>query len=99
MRRIHYAMIVGAALWLAAALWLIFSNAVGRDVYPVSTIAKFLDKVPSVVGTPIFILLWIMFLLGWLVPLIFGVSPLFRRKSKPQGSSTLPRVASCFYVT
>ena len=79
MKRIHYTAIVGAAPWLTAALWLVFSNATGRDVYPVGTIAKFLDEVPSVIGTPIFILLWIVFLLGWLVPLVCGVSPLFRR--------------------
>ena len=82
MKRIYYTMIVSSVLWLAAVLWLIFSNAVGRDIYPVGTIARFLDKVPSVVGTPIFIFLWIVFLLGWLVLLMFGVRPLFRRKSR-----------------
>ena len=82
MKRVHFAMTAVAFIWLSLALWLVFSGTTGRDVYPVGAIAKFLDKVPSVVGTPIFILLWIVFLLGWLVLLTFGVRPLFRRRSK-----------------
>jgi hypothetical protein len=80
-RRVHYATTVVACLWLTAALWLVFSNATAGDVRPVGAIAEFLDRMPSAVGTPIFILLWIVFLLGWLVLLIFGVRPLFRRRS------------------
>jgi hypothetical protein len=80
---VHFAMTAVASVWLSLALWLVFSGTTGRDVYPVGAVAKFLDKVPSVVGAPIFILLWIVFLLGWLVLLTFGVRPLFRRRSKP----------------
>ena len=83
MKRIHFAMTAVAFVWLSLALWLVFSGTTGRDVYPVGAVAKVLDKVPSIVGTPIFILLWIVFLLGWLVLLTFGVRPLFRRRSKP----------------
>jgi hypothetical protein len=81
--RVHFTMTAVAFVWLSLALWLVFSGTTGRDVYTVGAIAKFLDKVPSVVSTPIFILLWIVFLLGWLVLLTLGLRPLVRRRSKP----------------
>jgi hypothetical protein len=34
----------------------------------------------SLASTPIFIVLWLGFLLGWLVLVIFGAMPLFRRR-------------------
>jgi uncharacterized membrane protein len=62
----------------------------GRDVYPVGAIARFLDKVPSVVGTPIYILLWIVFLLGWLVLLAFGHFSDADENPSSEGSSEQP---------
>jgi hypothetical protein len=79
-KQVHYVMTTVALLWLSAVLWLVFSDAMATDVSRVGAIAGFLHKVPAVVGTPIFILLWIVFLLGWLVLLTFGVRPLFRRR-------------------
>jgi hypothetical protein len=83
-KRLHYAMIAGGLVWLIAVLHLTISNAIAREIRPIGTIAEFLDKFPPAVGAPIFILLWIVFLLGWMVLLILGARPLFRRRSNSQ---------------
>jgi hypothetical protein len=76
-------MIAVAFLWAWAVLWLVISNATARDFRPVGALANFLDHLPSAISTPTFVLLWIGFMLGWLVPLTFGVRSLFRRASRP----------------
>jgi hypothetical protein len=83
-RRLHYAMVADGLVWLSAVLWLVISNAIAREFRPVGMIADFLDKLPSAVGTPIFILLWLVFLLGWVVPLSLGARPLFKRRPNSQ---------------
>jgi hypothetical protein len=83
-KRLHYAMVAGGLVWLNAVLWLVISNAIAREFRPVGMIAEFLDKLPSAVGIPIFILLWLVFLLGWVVPLSLGARPLFKRKPNSQ---------------
>jgi hypothetical protein len=83
-KRLHYAMIAGSLVWLSAVLWLIISNAIVREIRPIGAIAEFLDKLPTAVATPIYILLWLVFLLGWIVLLISGARPLFRRRLNTQ---------------
>jgi hypothetical protein len=77
-------MMSGGLLWLSAVLWLTISNAIAREMRPIGAVAEVLDKLPTAVSTPIFILLWFVFLLGWMGLLIFGARPLFRRKSNSQ---------------
>ena len=84
MKRLHYAMLAGGLLWLSAVLWLIISNAIAREIRPIAAVADVLDKLPTAVSTPIFIVLWFVFLLGWAVLLIFGAGPLFSRRSNSQ---------------
>lgn len=81
MRPIHCVMIASGLLWLAAVVWLINANTIAREIRPIGAIAEFLDKLPPVVGGPIFLLLWLVFLLGWIAPLTLGVRPMFRRRS------------------
>lgn len=83
MKGVHRVMIASSLLWLAAVVWLITTNAIAREIHPIGAIADFLDKLPPVVGGLIFILLWFIFLLGWIAPLTLGVRPLFRRRSIP----------------
>ena len=82
MKRTHYAMLVGAMLWLGMVVWYVVSNAIARDLPPVGAIAHVLDRLPDAVRVPMFILMWLPFLLGWIVLLIFGARPLFAHRSK-----------------
>ena len=66
--------------WLSLVLWLIKSNAIAREIRPVVEIANFLDKLPEVVNTPIFLLLWFIFLCGWLVLLVWAARGLMTKK-------------------
>ena len=84
MKRLHYAMLAGGLLWLSVVLWLIISDAIAREIRPIGAVAEVLDKLPTAVSTPIFIVLWFVFLLGWIVLLIFGARPLFSRRSNSQ---------------
>jgi uncharacterized membrane protein len=82
--RLHYAMVADGLLWLSVVLWLIISDAIAREIRPIGAVAEILDKLPTAVSTPIFIVLWFVFLLGWIVLLIFGARPLFSRRSNSQ---------------
>jgi C4-dicarboxylate transporter len=73
MKRLHYVVLAGGLVWLGAVLWLVSTNVVAREIRPIGVIAALLDRLPSIVGTPLFILLWFIFLLGWIVLLVFGV--------------------------
>jgi hypothetical protein len=75
-------MAASGLVWLCAVLWLVISNAIAREIRPIGMIAQFLDKLPPAVGTPIFILLWLVFLLGWMVVLVLGARPIFGRRSR-----------------
>jgi hypothetical protein len=77
-------MLAGGLLWLSLVLWLIISDAIAREVRPIGAVAEVLDKLPTAVSTSIFIVLWFVFLLGWIVLLIFGARPLFSRRSHSQ---------------
>ena len=57
--------------WLAAVLWMIVENVILRETR-LGIIARFLDRLPPKVANPMFILLWIVTLLGWIVPLALG---------------------------
>jgi hypothetical protein len=75
----HYVLLTVGLGWLAADVCLVVSNLILRET-PIGVIATFLDKLPPAVGTPIFILLWIALLFGWVILIGLGVSPLFRRR-------------------
>jgi hypothetical protein len=58
-------------VWLAAVLNLMVGNVILRETR-LGPIARFLDKMPTVIANPIFLLLWAIVLLGWSVPLVLG---------------------------
>ena len=65
MKRFHHAMVTGGLAWLGAVLWLVASHAIAREIRPIRAIADFLDKLPTAVSTPIFIV-------GWFVSCLAG---------------------------
>jgi hypothetical protein len=83
-KRIHYAMLIVGLLWLSAVLSLVVSNAIVREIPPIGAIAGILDRLPPLIRDPIFALLWIVFLLGWTLLLIFSARPLVRRNANSQ---------------
>ncbi|MGO9323921.1 MAG: hypothetical protein ACLP07_05120 [Terracidiphilus sp.] len=82
MKRANYAMLVCALLWLGMVVWLVASNVIAREIPPVGAIAQVLDRLPEAVRDPIFALMWLTFLLGWIAFLVLGTMPLFMRRSK-----------------
>ncbi len=79
MKLAHYVLLTIGLGWLAADLCLVVSNIILRETR-IGVVATFLDKLPPVLGTPIFIFLWITLLFGWVILIGLGVSPLFRRR-------------------
>ncbi len=64
-------LIVGA-IWLSIVSWILLSNVILRETR-LGLVAEFLDKLPSVISTPLFILCWAILLLGWTIPIALGV--------------------------
>jgi hypothetical protein len=64
--------------WLSVVIWVILSNVTLRDT-PLGVVAEFLDKLPPSVGAPLFIFLWVTFLLGWAVLAGVGIKALLHR--------------------
>jgi hypothetical protein len=58
MKRLNYVVLACGLVWLGAVLWLVSANVVAREISPIGTTAAVLDRLPSFVGTPLFILLW-----------------------------------------
>jgi hypothetical protein len=80
MKRIHVMLLIAGMSWLALALWVVVSSVILRETR-LGVIAHLLDKLPPVLGTPIFILFWAFLLLGWAVVVGFGLRPLLRRQA------------------
>jgi threonine/homoserine/homoserine lactone efflux protein len=79
MKRIHAVLLIVGGGWLAVVVWVVVSSVILRETR-LGALAQFLDRFPPVVGTPIFILLWAIFFLGWAVLVGFGLRPLLRRE-------------------
>jgi hypothetical protein len=79
MKRIHSISMVVGLCWLAILLWIISSHVILRET-SLGFVARYLDKLPPAIGTPVFFVLWAILLLGWVFLLGFGLSPLVRRQ-------------------
>ena len=79
MKLFHYVLLTAGLGWLAADVCLVVSNLILRET-SIGGIATFLDKLPPAVGAPIFILLWIALLFGWVILIGLAAKPLFRRR-------------------
>jgi hypothetical protein len=84
MKRIHAVLLIVGGSWLALTLWVVVSNVILRETR-LGVVAQLLDKLPPVVGTPIFILFWAILLLGWAVLVGFGLRPLLHRQVVRRG--------------
>ena len=82
MRRIHAVLLAVGGSWLAVALWVVVSGVILRETR-LGVVAQLLDKLPAVVSTPIFTLLWALLLLGWAIPVGFGLRPFLQQTSPP----------------
>ena len=58
-------------VWLAVDVNLMVGNVALRETR-LGAIARLLDKMPSIIANPVFILMWAIMLLGWSVPLVLG---------------------------
>jgi hypothetical protein len=66
--------------WLASDLYLMVGNVILRETR-LGVIANLLDRLPTALGTPIFIFLWLIGLFGWIVPLALGLKHLVRGRA------------------
>ncbi len=80
MKRIHAVLLVIGLSWLVLALWVASSNVILRNTR-LGLVAQLLDKLPPAIGTPIFILLWAILLLGWVVLVGLGLRPIVRKQN------------------
>ncbi len=79
MKRVHYVLLMLGLVWLAFDVYLVISDITLRAT-TLHVVAEWLDKLPVKIGTPIFLLLWAILLLGWTVPLGLSLRQLVRRK-------------------
>jgi hypothetical protein len=66
--------------WLAADVYRMVGNVILRETR-LGGIARFLDRMPSMIANPILFSLWIAVLFGWSVPLVFR----FQMDVPPEG--------------
>lgn len=83
MKLVNYTLLIIGLCWFAVDVCLVVSNIILRET-SIGVVARFLDKLPPIIGNPIFIFLWITLLFGWAILIGFGVKPLFRQRRKPQ---------------
>ncbi len=72
------AYVAAGLAWLAAVLYVVIGNVIVRET-PAGRLAQQIDRLPSFLAKPVFILCWCLFFLGWTVPLSFGIKRFFRR--------------------
>lgn len=79
-RRVTFAPVYVAVslAWLAAVLYVVIGNVIIRETR-VGVLAQLIERLPSFIAKPAFILSWCLFFLGWIVPLAFGIKLLSRR--------------------
>ena len=80
MKRIHAVLLVIGLSWLALALWVVASSVILRETR-LGLVAQLLDKLPPLIGTPIFFLLWVILLLGWVFPVGLGLRPIVQKQN------------------
>jgi hypothetical protein len=81
MKKTGLVLLTTGLCWLAVDVGLMFTNIVLRGLPLLRNLAAFLDTLPSRIGNPIFILLWEIFLFGWLVPLGLGIRSILRYRA------------------
>ena len=65
--------------WLLTDLYVVFERIILRDTV-FGTVAQQIDRLPPFLATKVFMLFWWVFLLGWSIPLGFGLRLFFSKK-------------------
>jgi len=77
MRGRAYLLVTLGLLWLAADLWMMFTNIILRETR-LGIIAVALDRLPHPISAPVFFVLWTTVFFGWTVLVIIGLRRLLR---------------------
>jgi hypothetical protein len=79
-RTMSASVFVAAGLaWLAVVLYMIIGKVIARETNAGGLLAHQIDKLPLFLAKPAYIVLWSLFFLGWIVPLVMGIKRIFRR--------------------
>ena len=66
-----------ALVWFALALYVVVGNVIIRDTIAGAFLAQHIDRLPLPSSKATYILLWCLFFLGWIAPLLLGLKRLF----------------------
>ena len=83
-RRKGYVLAVVGAVWFGTVVFLERSNLIVRDT-PLGTVAAAMDKLPLVLRDALFLVCWVIFFLGWALPIAYSVHLLVRAKKRANG--------------
>jgi hypothetical protein len=75
-------LVEGGFAWLFVSLYVVLENVILRET-PLGIIARAIDRLPVAMATPVFMICWLVFLSGWLVPLALGARMLLGRRRLP----------------
>jgi hypothetical protein len=79
MKKIEFVFLVVGLTWFGVAVSAVLSGVILRETR-LGVVARFLDKLPSAIGAPIFLFLWIVLLLGWALPTGFALRRMLLRQ-------------------
>lgn len=68
----RYAALVTSAIWCLVVICFLLGNVIVRETR-LAVVARMVDSLPPRISNLAFTLLWIVFLLGWCVPLVIGL--------------------------
>ena len=80
MKTHHYLWLTIGLGWLTFAAWIVTSEVILRETR-LGFFAERIDKLSNFVSSAIFFAFWAILLLGWIVPLVSGLKPVFRRNA------------------
>jgi hypothetical protein len=87
LKRFHFILLTVGLVWFAALSWLVRSGVIIRETR-LGILSRFLDMLPTVVGSSIAYIL----LLGWIIVLGIALEPLVRKKAEqPTGRNKFKR--------
>ena len=66
-----------ALVWFALGLYVIVGNVIIRDTIAGAFLVQRVDGLPFPLSKATYILLWCLFFLGWIPPLLLGLKQLF----------------------
>ena len=67
--------------WLVVIMNVIVSRVIIRETSGGAFLIKQIDHLPSSIATFTRTILWFSFLLGWIIPVFFGIRKIFRKEA------------------